>query len=725
MKTGFLFAVASMAITPFLFASNPILPDGFMQVGDAIINTAPGSMTLVTEIAPDGTTSSHMVTMPESEQQKEARAKFLEGQTTFPLTVTSHPSAHGGGYEYPSSVYVMKPYDFYLLTEDQAVSVFDVPAGVYNIQVLYNDPYHSMVVFPNVEVSGPTEIDSNIDMADKTVSLKIYMPDGELMTLPVDGQPEIPYNTPKLVCHQSVLVGGCCQWTHSITASIGGDETYKSFTLKSNFGEGSEAYWLALTYHNDFGNVGVSRTIDGADVTQSMIVANNVDDYYKVEVPCVHTPVYDDKGLNNPIKYINFGIYRPDNNVRSALGLSEVTPGDLYICSPLNDLDKLHTFTIVGDVDIWQQYGPKYGVNSPSLSHPDGNLYFYCTQEDSGYNKNMEPGYGKAPVNPYFSFPYNKDYVMGSTSAAAVTIAKPAGSAENPFYNYTVDSYYGNFGDRRAADVAIFEESGSLNGEPYDPKQYRNLFAWLSTLAADGHQPGQIDITFTDYNIRVDEIDGINVCKISYNEANDDVIPPTVQRVMLKDADGNPSIKFDKAADAILTVAGGDFTPVVTNVDMGNYNSDFTVYDYSPATLKAEYAPFGTDDFEEIPMAEDVDKYVIAYGSYWEGSLENAVTRTSPNKWYDLRITLTDEAGNTQVQTISPAFMISEVNPGAVRNLSQSGTSLRAIDGSIVASDGSEVKVYSISGIEMTNANLPAGTYIAVSGALRSKLIIK
>lgn len=701
---------------------NQGLPEGYIQMGDAIINTAPGSVTLVTEIGPDGS-SSRLVKMPESEEQKAARARLLEDTQTFPLTVTNLPSANGG-YETPASVYVMKSYDFYLMADYQSVSTFNVPQGVYNIQILYNDPDHSMVVFPNVEVSGPTNIESNIDMADKTVSFKIFMPDGQPMTLPVDNQPNIPFNTPKLVCHQSILVGGCCQWTHSITASIGGDESYKSFTLKSNFGEGSEAYWLALTYHNDFGNVGVSQTLDGAEVSQSMIVSNNVDDYYKVDVACEHTPIYAEKGMGNPIKYIGFNIYRADNNVRSGLGLSEVTPGDLYICSPLNDLDKLHTFTTIGDVDIWQQYGPKYGVNAPALANPDGQLYFYCTQEDSGYDKNLEPGYGKAPVNPWFSFPYSEEYVMGSTSATAVTIAKQAGTMDNPFYNYTIDSYYGNYSDRRACDVAVFEETGSLNGEPFDPTAYRNVYAWLSALATDGHQPGEVAITFTDNNILVDEINGSNVCTIQYNEANDDVIPPTVQRVMVKDAEGNPANKLANAQGALIAVAGGDFTPVTTNVNMGNYNSDFTTYDFSPATLKVEYSPNGLEDFEEIPMSEDVDKYVLAYGSYWEGSLE-AVSKDSPNKWYDLRLTLSDAAGNSQVQTISPAFRIEQIAQDGISNVSEAKGSLFILNGSIVSSAGSRVKVYSISGMEMPNSNLPAGMYIAVSGNVRSRIIVK
>lgn len=723
MKNFLLSALALAAISALTFANYQSLPGGYIQIGDAVVNAAPGSMTLVTEIGPDGASSSHVFKMPETEAQKAARAAFLEGSTTYPLTITGHPSAHGG-YEAPATVYVMKSYDFYLMSEDQAVSTFNVPEGIYNIQILYNDPDHSMVVFPNVEVTGPTNIDSNIDMADKTVSFKIYMPDGQLMTLPDDNHPDVPFNTPKLVCHQSVLVGGCCQWTHSITASIGGDESYKSFTLKSNFGEGSEAYWLALTYHNDYGNVGVSQTLDGADVAQSMIVSNNIDDYYKVEVPCVHTPIYAEKGMGNPIKYIGFNIYRADNHVRSGLGLSEVAPGDLYICSPLNDLDKLHTFTTIGDVDIWQQYGPKYGVNAPALGNPDGQLFFYCTQEESGYDKNLEPGYGKAPVNPWFSFPYSKEYVMGSTSAAAVTIAKPAGTVNNPFYNYTIDSYYGNFSDRRACDVAVFEESGSLNGEPFDPTEYRNVYAWLSALASDGHQPGEIEITFTDNNILVDEISGSNVCTISYNEANGDVVPPTVQRVMVKDAEGNPSIKLEETQGASIAVAGGDFTPVTTYVDMGNYNSDFTTYDYAPATLKAEYSPNGLDEFEEILMSEDIDKYVLAYGSYWEGSLES-VSKESPNKWYDLRLTLTDAAGNTQVQTISPAFRIEQIAPDGILNISEAKGGLFVSNGSIVSSTGSPVRVFSISGMEMPNSNLPAGTYIAVSGNVRSKIIVR
>ena len=45
------------------------------------------------------------------------------------------------------------------------------------------------------------------------------------------------------------------------------------------------------------------------------------------------------------------------------------------------------------------------------------------------------------------------------------------------------------------------------------------------------------------------------------------------------------------------------------------------------------------------------------YGHYFEGSLVEEKSSSS-NGWYDIRITLTDESGNSQTQTISPAFRV-------------------------------------------------------------------
>jgi len=80
--------------------------------------------------------------------------------------------------------------------------------------------------------------------------------------------------------------------------------------------------------------------------------------------------------------------------------------------------------------------------------------------------------------------------------------------------------------------------------------------------------------------------------------------------------------------------------------------------------VKLEYAPFGTEDFEELEAVEAPELFFMpGYGYCMRAPLEG-VSRASDNKWYAIRVTLTDEAGNSNVQTITPAFRVENPSSG-------------------------------------------------------------
>ena len=59
-------------------------------------------------------------------------------------------------------------------------------------------------------------------------------------------------------------------------------------------------------------------------------------------------------------------------------------------------------------------------------------------------------------------------------------------------------------------------------------------------------------------------------------------------------------------------------------------------------------------------MTEDPDLFFMpGFGYFYRGSLAD-VEANSANGWYDLRITVSDAAGNYLTQTLSPAFAIGE-----------------------------------------------------------------
>ena len=135
-------------------------------------------------------------------------------------------------------------------------------------------------------------------------------------------------------------------------------------------------------------------------------------------------------------------------------------------------------------------------------------------------------------------------------------------------------------------------------------------------------------------------------------------------------------------------------------------------------------APNGTQQYSEVEMSAKNDKYVECYGYLWEGALKEITTK-SDNGWFDLRVTLTDKAGNSQVQTIAPAFFIKNQTPSGRVDIADGTVRLIADNSRIIASDGSEVTVYTLSGARVRNTDLSAGIYVAVCGNVRSKIAIR
>ncbi|MDD6474051.1 MAG: T9SS type A sorting domain-containing protein, partial [Sodaliphilus pleomorphus] len=153
----------------------------------------------------------------------------------------------------------------------------------------------------------------------------------------------------------------------------------------------------------------------------------------------------------------------------------------------------------------------------------------------------------------------------------------------------------------------------------------------------------------------------------------------------------------------------------------------------APASVKVEYAPYGTSDFFNLPVEQVPEYYYMpGLGYYYRGSLET-VNAASPNGWFDLRITLTDSVGNMQRQVISPAFKISSLT--GVRDVAlQNGVSIYAVQSMIYINgiDNPSVDIYDLSGRHMisTNGNhvdagLAPGIYIVKASCGKTTQVAK
>ena len=267
-------------------------------------------------------------------------------------------------------------------------------------------------------------------------------------------------------------------------------------------------------------------------------------------------------------------------------------------------------------------------------------------------------------------------------------------------------------------------ESDGLN--PYDQIRYMGRYGemretdavradYQSEVTDDG-----IFVKVTNDNVEIDGMKGKNYTEVHYNLKKEDTTAPTFQMLQFKDAAGNICDRFDDIQGAKMQMAGGDFA----YVDNQNppYVGHFTYKD--PASVKAYYAPHGTDTWTGLTVSEDKSKlFLPAFGNFYKADL-SSVKADAANTWFDVRIEIADAVGNYQKQTIAPAFMLNNTN--SIQQVTSDGKGALVMSGKTVRlADGKAAKitVRSIDGRTMQSAyaseidlsNMGTGMYIVTA----------
>lgn len=251
--------------------------------------------------------------------------------------------------------------------------------------------------------------------------------------------------------------------------------------------------------------------------------------------------------------------------------------------------------------------------------------------------------------------------------------------------------YFGTRGEWRRIDLAHLDGKVEADGKTLCDN-YDDMYSWAGKWASDSHDPTKVTATFTNTNWCLGSMDGISITSLTYDEtAGDDRSAPTVCGLQIVDAGGLTAYEFNNSADLTIRLSAADFNCT------GSYYKRVDV-----AGMKVEIAPMATDEYIEVTMTEDesLKNAVAGFGQYWEGTLSSGLA----NGWYNLRVSLADEVGNTHTQTISPAFLIGKDEGG--------------IDVVVAGTEGS-CDIFNLQGVKVGNGfgSLPAGVYVVRDSA--------
>lgn len=284
--------------------------------------------------------------------------------------------------------------------------------------------------------------------------------------------------------------------------------------------------------------------------------------------------------------------------------------------------------------------------------------------------------------------------------------------------------FLGNFGEDRSIDALaatwkIYAADTLLFTGPFNAT-FKNA---LSNHYKKAHGSHKMRITMDNGNYKLDDIQGNHHAEITFTENAADITPPSITNLRLRDRNGRITNRFscDKAT---LTFSFADLAiDTVTKAGLVRRHCE----------AKVECAPHGTTDFREIPTQEIDNLYDEFYGWMRRGEFTAATLGAPVRGWYDLRLTLTDTAGNAQTQTISPAFYCKWGTDG-VEGTEADGIQI-SVDGQQITVIGTEsATLYSTDGKylgtaagddRLTLTAPTAGVYLLRAGTNTRKVYVK
>lgn len=357
---------------------------------------------------------------------------------------------------------------------------------------------------------------------------------------------------------------------------------------------------------------------------------------------------------------------------------------------------------------IWAGDNDAYGILSPCAAPAREGVYNIANHAN-GMGEGTFSVYDNWPAivftagNPVLSYPNAgvEDIVYGGNTPTLFYM--PGDMSRFDF------RFLGRYGEIRSIDNMNMTMQLKFAGDVI-ANDYGELRKWW----ADPTGEGVYELTAHNSNLTVDGMPASLDCEMKWDTSRGRGVCPTLQVVRFSE-NGVPTDRMTDPAKSTITIYGGSYW--LESPENGD-----EWYDFEAANVAVEYAPYGSEDFAQLPVEVKADKfYMPGYGACYEGTLD-AVSRESGNGWYDLRVTFADENGNIQRQTISPAFRLDTFN--SIGDLQENIVGdVTVVGNCVVAPEGT--RIYTPAGIPMGFENLAPGIYVVVTPIQTVKVAIR
>ncbi|MBO5540114.1 MAG: hypothetical protein J5980_04125 [Muribaculaceae bacterium] len=565
-----------------------------------------------------------------------------------------------------------------------------LPQGRYDLVACYpylnniSVPKTFFVVREQVSITCDTTFSLFPDEAKICIQFQPRLPSGEICQMPIFehindtsgdyislGNISSLYFTTSLVLKETKknLWSNTSKWT---TVSVGAIEYNANHFSNMYINEVSSRFNICscMTFSNEAGFYQVNFNLENCVDT---IITNCSEDYRiyeaqfkqtprsksegEVLIPTIKSTIYDTKGGISGVHMFSRTQFVEDENesVRYYFCNAFESNNDF----PLIQFSSASAVECESLLDIWEsgcnilgkpivnEHGELRHLYNGIASYGDMTYYNY---PDSSRKEGISY-YPSYPGNSQFSkYVENSKTIYGNSCPILVPTLQSFSDTENDISKYlTMNHYIGRNSEDIERDMYVAKTSVYVNEELVTEGE--GMFFWPWTKSAESQ--GLVDITVTNDNVDVDGIPGKNVTNIHFNMAGEDNTAPTLQMLDFRDQDGNAIDRFDTVEEGKLQFYCGDFNERYMD---NEYHTQYFVCN-DLVGVEVAYSPYQADTWTALGTNEVAEYYYDGMGHYYAAPLAS-VTGEAYEGWFDLKIKLTDAAGNWQEQVISPAFRI-------------------------------------------------------------------
>ena len=470
---------------------------------------------------------------------------------------------------------------------------------------------------------------------------------------------------------------------------------------------------IALDFQIYFDKDNVIHTVSfyQKGVHEDVVFENDPNDYVEHEIEFKTTPVGVESNSPHYPNVFNaswdgaaFGheIYRnvTDGKLKYRFGTSHFDPAfplkyemGLTDYAYINEWTDEEEYKTTYTLPIYNIDGELRVVNSGSLSYGPTRFNYYELDGEMLYLNGFP-----YPGHPVFSYPISQKNtdILSNNCPIMRTYAYVYLDDEAAMINGMTVSL-GRYGELRETDKKIITSIVELDDNVSEAGADFIVFS-------QAPNSGIIEATLTNENVDVDGIPGKNISQIYIDMAREDKAPPTLTMLHFRDNEGLVTDRFTTSDMGNIELSAEDIC-LIWRQDI-----DLMLYPINRAIdVEVSYSPYGEDNWNELPVEEDPSLFFLPeMGNFFHGSLEGVMGQAYEG-WFDLKVKVTDAAGNWQEQVISPAFRIDNLAYSSVAN---------------VGSDNArEVARYNLAG-QRVDANATGVVIVKMSDGTARKVIL-